>query len=66
MGRVSSKINKTIYQKKREELGLTREKAGELLDSISPERIEKIENENAKIIKFRNQLIARSKKREDK
>lgn len=27
---------------------------------------EKIENENAKIIRFRNQLIARSKKREDK
>ena len=47
MGRASSKINKTIYQKKREELGLTREKASELLDTISPERIEKIENEKS-------------------
>lgn len=44
MGRASVKVNKNIYQIKREELGLTREKASELIGSITPERIEKIEN----------------------
>jgi len=47
MGRTSTKENKNIYQLCREELGLTREKAGELLESIPPERIEKIENERS-------------------
>lgn len=45
MGRVSVKENKNIYQTRREELGLSREKASELLEMIPPERIEKIENE---------------------
>ena len=45
MGRTSTKENKTSYQLIREELGLTREKASELLETIAPERIEKIENE---------------------
>lgn len=45
MPRVSVKENKNIYQLSREELGLTREKASELLEYISPERIERIENE---------------------
>ena len=45
MGRTSTKENKTSYQLAREELGLTREKASELLETIAPERIEKIENE---------------------
>ncbi len=44
MARTSTKKNKTIYQQKREELGLTREKASELLDGIPPERIERIES----------------------
>ena len=44
MGRASTKENKSVYQLKREELGLTREKAGEVLVGLSPERIEKIEN----------------------
>ena len=44
MGRGSTKENKTKYQLVREELGLTRERAGELLESIPAERIEKIEN----------------------
>ena len=44
MGRASTKENKSVYQQKREELGLTREKAGDLLVALSPERIEKIEN----------------------
>ena len=44
MARVSVKTNKSIYQLKREELGLSREKASELLDGIPPERIERIES----------------------
>jgi len=44
MGRKSTKENKSIWQTTREELGLTREKAGELIPGFSPERIEKIEN----------------------
>ena len=47
MGRLSTKENKSVYQVTREELGLSREKASELLDGISPERIEKIENEKS-------------------
>ena len=47
MGRASVKENKNIYQRCRENLGLTREKAGELLEAIPPERIEKIENERS-------------------
>lgn len=45
MPKVSIKENKNIYFRRREELGLTRDKASELLESIPPERIEKIENE---------------------
>ena len=45
MGRASVRENKNRYQLAREELGLTREKAAELLEALSPERIEKIENE---------------------
>ena len=47
MGRISIKENKTEYQIFREELGYSREKASELLGWISPERIEKIENEKS-------------------
>lgn len=47
MGRVSVKENKNLYQIRREELGLSREKASEILGSIPPERIEKIENEKS-------------------
>lgn len=44
MARSSTKEKKTIYQIRREELGLTREKASELLESMTPERIERIES----------------------
>ena len=44
MGRKSTKENKTIYQTSRESLELSREAASELLQFISPDRIEKIEN----------------------
>lgn len=47
MGRVSIKENKNPYQVRREELGLSREKASEILGAIPPERIEKIENEKS-------------------
>ena len=47
MARVSTKKNKNIYQITREALFLTRESASELLDGITPERIEKIENERS-------------------
>ena len=47
MARRSTKENKNIYQRTREELGLTREQASELLGTMSPERIEKIENERS-------------------
>lgn len=44
MARVSTKANKNIYQRIREALHLTRESASDLLESLPPERIEKIEN----------------------
>lgn len=47
MGRVSIKENKTPIHLSREELGLSRDQASELLGWISPERIEKIENEKS-------------------
>ncbi|MBR6770179.1 MAG: XRE family transcriptional regulator, partial [Lachnospiraceae bacterium] len=47
MGRLSVKENKNIYQLRREELGLSRDKASEILRTIPPERIEKIENEKS-------------------
>ena len=47
MARKSTKENKTIYQRTREGLGLTREEASELLVTMSPERIEKIESERS-------------------
>lgn len=45
MARKSTKENKNVYQTTRENLGLTREEASELLVTMAPERIEKIENE---------------------
>ena len=47
MARVSTKKDKNIYQQTREELELSREGASELLEWISPERIERIENEKS-------------------
>ena len=47
MGRSSTRENKTRYQLAREELDLSREKASELLETIAPERIEKIESERS-------------------
>ena len=47
MARKSTKENKNIYQLTREGLDLTREEASELLGTMSPERIEKIESERS-------------------
>lgn len=47
MARVSTKENKNLYHRTRESLQLTREATSELLESITPERIEKIENERS-------------------
>ena len=47
MARKSTKENKNVYQRTRENLDLTREEASELLEIMSPERIEKIENERS-------------------
>ena len=45
MARASTKPNKNLYHTTRESLHLTREEASELLETLAPERIEKIENE---------------------
>ncbi len=47
MARRSTKEKKNIYQITRESLDLTREEASELLVTMAPERIEKIENERS-------------------
>ena len=47
MARVSTKKDKNIYQQTRESFELSREAASELLEWISPERIERIENEKS-------------------
>lgn len=47
MGRKSTKENKNIYQQCRENAELTRDRAGELLDFMSSDRIERIESEKS-------------------
>ena len=58
MGKVSTKKNKTEYHLCRENLGLSREKASELL-GMSPERLERIENEKLAI--YPEEVIAMAK-----
>ena len=50
MGRRSTKENKNIYFTTREEAGLTRAQASELMEYVSESRIEKIENGIAKML----------------
>ena len=47
MGKRSVKENKNVYQQSRERCGLTREAAGEVLQFVSADRIEKIENDKS-------------------
>lgn len=58
MGKVSAKKNKTQYHLCRENLGLSRERASELL-GMSPERLERIENEKLAI--YPEEVIAMAK-----
>lgn len=44
MGRRSVKENKSVYMLARESCGLTREQASEVIDGISPGRLEKLES----------------------
>ncbi len=48
MGRSSTREHKNVYQRSREQAGLTREEASERLECISPERIERIESEKVR------------------
>lgn len=59
MGRKSTKENKTRYQIEREKLEYTREQAGELMDFVSADRIEKIESE--KSLPHPEEVLAMSK-----
>ena len=45
MARTSTRDNKNVFWQAREALGLSREAASELLETIPPERIERIETE---------------------
>lgn len=47
MGKKSIKENKNIYQTSREALDLTRDRAAELMEFMSADRIEKIESEKS-------------------
>lgn len=60
MARMSTKENKNIYQLTRESLRLSREAAGELLGSIPPDRIEKIENERS--LPYPEEILVMSEK----
>ena len=59
MGRTSTKENKNIYHTIREELGLSREAASELLETVAPERIERIES--GKITPHPEDILAMAK-----
>ncbi len=59
MGKKSVKENKNIYQLSREEMSLTREAASELLEYITPERIEKIESE--KVVPHPDEVLTMEK-----
>lgn len=56
MGSQSTKENKNIYQTSRENVHLTRDAASERLSFISPDRIEKIENE--KTLPYPDEILA--------
>ena len=60
MAKASKKENKTVYQIRREQLGLSREKASELLELIPPERIERIET--GKFIAHPDEIIVMADK----
>lgn len=59
MGRKSVKENKNMYQTRRENADLTRDGAAELLEYVSADRIEKIENERS--LPHPEEILAMSK-----
>ena len=63
MGKKSVKENKNAYQISREEAGLTREAASQVLEFISSDRIEKIESE--KSLPHPDEILAMSKAYKD-
>jgi len=63
VARKSTKENKTVYQIRREELGLSREKASELLETIPPERIERIET--GKFTAYPDEILVMAEKYQD-
>lgn len=63
MGKKSVKENKNAYQISREEAGLTREAASQVLEYISSDRIEKIESE--KSLPHPDEIMAMSKAYKD-
>lgn len=65
MGRFSTREGKNIYQLCREEAGLSREKAGELMEGMSESRIEKIEYETQQPTPFDIVQMADCYKRPD-
>jgi len=60
MARASTKENKNKYQLIREDLGLSREKASELLGTIPPERIVKIESD--KFLPYPDEVLTMAEK----
>ena len=62
MGRKSIRENKSVYMQIREEKGLTRESASELIDGISPSRLEKLETGTTTMQPEDVMLIARAYK----
>ena len=60
MGKKSTKENKTRYHLVREELGLSREQASELLETIPPERIERIES--GKVSPYPEEILVMAEK----
>ncbi|MGI6020848.1 MAG: helix-turn-helix domain-containing protein [Lachnospiraceae bacterium] len=65
MGKKSTRENKNIYQRYREEQGLTREKASELMPGISSARIEKFEYETQEPTPYDIVMMAEAYKHPD-
>lgn len=63
MPKTTTKPQKSIYQNRREALGLSREKASELLETIQPERLERIES--GKYTAYPGEVLTMAEKYQD-
>ena len=63
MPKTMTKPQKSIYQDRREALGLSREKASELLETIQPERLERIES--GKYTAYPGEVLTMAEKYQD-